>query len=94
MAPAVLIPIAMCESHFAQYEGNGKDVLRGKVNPHDIGIMQINEIYHRANAEKLGYDIDTPDGNIAYGLWLYNHYGTAPWNASKKCWSKNLPDSS
>ncbi len=83
----VLIDVARCESTFRQTDTDGK-VIRGLVNPEDVGVMQINEHYHKENAEHLGYDINTLDGNIAFARHLYGIYGTEPWSASQKCWDK------
>ncbi len=83
----VLAEIARCESRFRQYSQNGI-VLRGEITPADVGIMQINERYHDAQAEKLGFDIRTIDGNLKYAEYLFEKEGTQPWSASAKCWSK------
>lgn len=85
-----LLPICTCESgrgigHPVQFNADGT-VRRGVVNPHDIGMCQINSDYHEAAATKLGMDIYTTAGNIAYANYLYRHEGTAPWNWSKSCW--------
>lgn len=82
-----LVKIAYCESTYRQYDALG-DVLRGRVDNDDIGVMQINSFYHEKTAEKLGYDIYTLQGNLAYAKWLYERYGTEPWTASESCWSK------
>lgn len=81
----ILAEIAECESHFRQYTKNG-NLIRGEVNKGDIGVMQVNEHYHREDAEELGYDIDTIGGNLSYARYLYDKYGTKPWNSSAKCW--------
>lgn len=83
--PPVMRRIALCESGGRQFTDDGL-VLRGAVNPDDTGYFQINRKYHLAQALKLGADIDTIEGNISYGLWLYEHHGTTDWLASKKCW--------
>ncbi|MEI6238114.1 MAG: hypothetical protein WCP15_01095 [bacterium] len=84
----LLVDIAKCESGFAQYDKNG-DVLRGKVNPKDVGIMQINEGYHLERAKSLGYDIYSVEGNLTYAKYMYEHEnGADPWTASAPCWSK------
>jgi hypothetical protein len=85
----ILIEIARCESTFAHYDKNG-DIVRGRVNSADVGVMQINEKYHQVSAEKLGYDIHTIEGNVAYAKYLYEKYGVSPWSASSPCWSKTL----
>ena len=83
----VMIDIARCESHFRQYDDQG-NVHRGEVNDLDVGIMQVNEHYHSATAAKLGLDLYTMQGNVAYARYLYEKEGTAPWNSSKPCWGK------
>jgi len=84
----IMVDIARCESRFRQFDADG-NVLRGKVNTGDIGLMQINEGYHAETAEKLGIDINTIEGNAAYARWLYDREGTDPWVSSSKCWGKN-----
>lgn len=85
----ILTKVAGCESGYRQFK-NGK-VLRGIVNPADVGVMQINEKYHLVASKKLGMDIYTIDGNLAYGRYLYEHrdLGTRPWLASAPCWTKD-----
>lgn len=82
----ILVEIARCESTFRQYDTNGQ-VLRGIVDHDDVGVMQINEHYHADQAVKLGYDIYTVEGNLAFAKYLYSKYGTDPWSSSAKCWS-------
>ncbi|MFA6226961.1 MAG: hypothetical protein WC631_00535 [Candidatus Paceibacterota bacterium] len=84
----LLIDIARCESHFRQYDKDGS-VLRGKVNKSDVGVMQINLYYHADKAGKLGYDLMTPEGNMAYAKYLYNREGVQPWISSSACWNDN-----
>ncbi len=84
----VLAEVARCESRFRQFGTDGT-VLKGEVNPHDIGVMQINYKYHGEEAEKLGLDLYTVDGNMAFAKVLYDKYGTRPWKASKPCWGKS-----
>lgn len=83
----ILAEIAMCESTFRQYNSDG-DVLTGRVNKSDVGVMQINKYYHLERAEKLGLDLNTIVGNMAYAKKLYKSEGTKPWNSSSKCWRK------
>lgn len=84
----ILAEVARCESEFRQFETNGQ-VLRGRVNGQDVGVMQINEHYHLATSQKLGLDIHTLEGNMAYARFLYENEGTRPWNYSSACWSKS-----
>lgn len=81
----VLAEIARCESRFRQVNKDGT-ILRGEVNKSDVGLMQVNEYYHGERAEDLGFDLLTVNGNLAYAKYLYEKEGTAPWNASAKCW--------
>lgn len=83
----ILAEVARCESGFTHINSKG-DVVRGRVNKNDIGVMQINTGYHGEKAEELGYDIMTLEGNMAFARYLYNKYGTDPWSASAKCWKK------
>ena len=83
----LLAEIAKCESRFTHLDKNGK-VIRGEVTIEDVGVMQINEFYHEDRAEKLGFNLHTLDGNLAYAKWLYAKEGTAPWVSSEKCWKK------
>jgi len=84
----ILAEVARCESGFRQFDSNG-NVIRGKVNKGDIGIMQINKYYHEDDATKLGIDIYTIDGNLAYAEHLYQKYGLDPWVSSSKCWKQD-----
>lgn len=88
--------IAFCESTYRQYddsrqaEDGTKVPLRGVHNPSDVGLFQINEVYHLEKSKELGFDIYTAEGNIEYALWLLEKEGTKPWNWSKPCWSKKV----
>lgn len=83
----ILVSIARCESGLRQYDRDGR-VLRGEVDPRDIGVMQINLKYHLKDAEKLGHDIFTLSGNLRYALHLYEAEGLKPWSKSRDCWGK------
>jgi hypothetical protein len=82
----ILAEISRCESRFTQFTKTG-EVMRGIVRE-DVGLMQINEFYHKDTAEKLGYNLYTIDGNLSFGKYLYEKYGTSPWSASAYCWNK------
>jgi len=84
-----LAEIAKCESNFRQYDSSGA-ILKGTVNKGDIGIMQINKYYNGGNAEKLGFDIYTIEGNLAYAKVLYGKFGTDPWSSSERCWESKV----
>lgn len=83
----IMAQIAYCESRF-RHVGSDGNLFRGEINNRDVGVMQVNEYYHLAQAVKLGYDIYTLDGNLAYAQWLYNKEGTVPWSSSSPCWEK------
>ena len=86
----IMAEVSYCESNHRQFDGNG-NVLRGRVNSQDVGVMQINEKYHLGTAQKLGINIYTLEGNLAYGKYLYDTQGVAPWVYSKPCWgNKNV----
>lgn len=84
----ILIEIAKCESELTHFNKDGK-VIRGRVDSDDIGVMQINQRYHLETANKLGLDIHTVEGNVAYAKYLYEKSGSEPWKASSPCWSKS-----
>lgn len=80
-----LIKVCTCESGNRHFDTDGT-VLRGKVNPHDRGLCQINTDYHGAKATAMSLDLLDPDDHIKYANWLYKTQGLAPWNWSKSCW--------
>jgi hypothetical protein len=81
----VMAEVAGCESSFRQFGEDG-DVIRGKVNKSDVGVMQINEYYHGKTADRLGINLYTLEGNMNYAEYLFEKEGTTPWLASSKCW--------
>jgi hypothetical protein len=83
----ILIDIARCESTYRQFDQTG-NIIRGKVNKGDVGVMQINEHYHADEAAKMGINIYTTEGNVEFGRYLYNKYGSQPWISSSPCWSE------
>lgn len=85
----VMIQIARCESAFRQNLPDGT-VLKGRVDPRDTGVMQINLRYHEATATGMGINLHTLDGNLSYARDLYNRQGTQPWNASAPCWAPTI----
>ncbi|MSR70934.1 hypothetical protein EXS62_02745 [Candidatus Kaiserbacteria bacterium] len=84
----IMIEVAKCESRFKQFDNDG-GVHRGVVNDQDVGVMQINEHYHLKTAQKLGLDIYSIQGNLAYGKYLFEKEGTQPWISSSPCWKKS-----
>ena len=89
--PPILQKICGCESNGCkeakQFLPDGR-VVRGHVNPSDIGMCQINEPIWNDTARKMGFDIYTEKGNRSMALWLFNHYGSEPWKNSKELWGK------
>lgn len=85
----VMIQVARCESTFRHTLSDGS-VLKGKVDPADTGVMQINKRYHLETAEKLGLDLENIYDNMAYARYLYEKQGTQPWSASSPCWGRTL----
>ena len=83
----VLADIAKCESRYRQFNSEG-NVLKGKQNSYDRGVMQINVLYHAETAEKLGYDLHDLDDNVAYARYLYEKQGAKPWMSSSACWAR------
>lgn len=83
----VMVDVAKCESGFKQFNSDGS-VIRGVSNSQDVCVMQINEKYHADTAIRLGYNLYTLDGNMAYARYLYQTQGTAPWKYSSHCWNK------
>ena len=73
-----------------QFEKDGVTPLVGKLTPphlgQDIGMCQINTLYHLESSINLGYDIDTAEGNWGYATHLFETQGLQPWSASKPCW--------
>lgn len=72
-----------------QFHEDGS-VVRGIINPLDIGQCQINLKYWGEEAEELGYDIFTSQGNIKMANYIYDNSGLQPWSASKQCWISTL----
>jgi soluble lytic murein transglycosylase-like protein len=81
-----MIDIARCESRYKQFDSSGKVIK----NPNStaMGIMQIMASIHVPAAEKLGLDIYTIQGNVAYAKYLFEREGTTPWLSSSACWGK------
>lgn len=84
----IMAEVIKCESQFRQFNSDGS-AFRGIVNNQDVGIAQVNEYYHAKRAKKLGIDIYTVDGNMAYAKLLYQEEGTDPWSSSAPCWKKS-----
>lgn len=85
----ILAEVAFCESTFTHYKDDGS-VLRGRVDNRDVGVMQINTYYHGDTAERMGFDLENLEDNLAYAQNLFDRQGLQPWSASSKCWSKHM----
>ncbi len=82
----VATKIAFCESTYRQFTKDGQ-VLRGAHNPDDVGLFQINEKFHKAKSESLGFNIYSTEGNIDYAVWLLKKEGSRHWKWSRRCWA-------
>jgi len=87
--------IAACESGYTQYSDPvNKVVLRNPASS-AMGVFQIMESWHRREADSLGIDLTTVEGNSNFAEWLYNHPNAMqspsdPWNESKRCWGEEF----
>lgn len=84
--------IATCESSMREYDAPNH-ILRGKVNPADVGIFQINVEYHAKELQATTTNIYTPIGNIMFAKYLFDQSSTTPWKPSEKCWKPLLASS-
>lgn len=73
----VMIEIARCESKFRQFTDSGA-VLRSQGM---IGVFQFFESVHIAPALKLGFDLETVEGNLKYARHVYTQSGSTPWKS-------------
>lgn len=85
----VLIEIARCESTFRHELADGS-ILRGRVDPADTGVMQINRRYHQGSADAMSLNLNNIYDNMAYARHLYENEGTRPWNSSAPCWNRQV----
>ena len=84
----IMVEVASCESSYTQWGKNG-EVYRGEQNPKDVGVMQINTYHHGQEAMRLGYNLESLEGNLAYAKLLYEREGVKPWKSSARCWGKS-----
>ena len=85
--PPVMHRIAQCESRGQHWTRNGT-VLHGKRDPHDLGLFQINMTVWGKKAQELGYDLRTREGNVHMARYLFENYGSVPWQRSAACWNR------
>lgn len=76
--------VSWCESNLRQFNKDGT-VLRGRINPADVGAFQINEIIHAKEIKRLGLDVHTLEGNIKFAAHLYRKNGWRDWKWSYSC---------
>jgi hypothetical protein len=82
---STMVAVARCESGMRHYDTDGT-VLMNREGSSATGIFQLMASYHAEPAQNLGWDIRTPEGNIAYAHHLYQREGLQPWEASAYCW--------
>ena len=91
--------IADCESGggvpgAAHHFGPDGKPLRNKEGSSAIGKYQILASDHEEKAKKMGFDIQTEEGNESYAKYLYtNEGGTKHWEADPRsvtCWEPKL----
>lgn len=82
----LMMEVARCESGVKQFNKDGT-LLRGVVDPRDVGIFQVNSWYHEEQATQLGLDLKTLEGNVAYAKILFDKRRLRDWQASSRCWS-------
>lgn len=85
----VMIEIARCESTFRHELADGS-ILRGRVDPADTGVMQINRRYHQGTADAMSLNLNNIYDNMAYARHLYEREGTRPWSSSAPCWNRQV----
>lgn len=85
--PPVLARIAKAESTGEQFGKDGQVTIHvNKNGTYDIGQYQINSIWN-ATATKMGYNLTLQKDNEAFALWLFDNYGSTPWNSSSANWN-------
>jgi hypothetical protein len=85
--PPVMHRIAQCESRGQHWTQEGR-VVRGTQHAADIGLFQINTVVWGQKAQELGYDLRTREGNTHMARYLFEHYGSVPWQSSAACWNR------
>lgn len=85
-----MIEIARCESKYRQFTDAGNPLIGG--DGVTVGVFQVHESIHSPVAARLGHDLRTIEGNMAYAQHLYELEGSSPWNSSKYCWEMPAKD--
>lgn len=52
----------------------------------DVGYYQINLYYWGDKATEKGLDLFNEEDNKAMGEWIFQNYGSEPWNSSGRNW--------
>ena len=76
-----LYEIAKCESGLRQFRSDGS-VVRSHTN--DVGILQINVPVWGREAQRLGYDIYSLEGNIRMAHYVLKVQGYSAWVCNRK----------
>jgi len=63
-------------------------LIKGFPDPSDEGACQIHTPTWQKEADVLGYNIETYEGNVKMANYIYGVQGMAAWNASKSCWQE------
>ena len=87
--PVVLQAISWCESQYRQYDKD-ENVLRGEINPKDVGLFQFNERWWLDFAVENDYNIYTSYGRTELALYVYKTKGTKDWRYSETCWGEKM----
>lgn len=80
--PPILQKIAKCESKTGQYK-DGQVTINAS---QDLGKFQINLPIWAKKATAMGLNLADEKDNTTFALYLFDNYGTSPWNSSAKCW--------
>lgn len=75
-----MVEVARLESGFVHYKENGQ-VLKGKITPADIGLMQVNCDYWCDDAKRLGLDLYNIVENVQMARHIYDTEGITSWVA-------------
>jgi len=87
----VMVLVAKAESGMRQFDKDGNVIVNKKTN--DVGLFQISVKYHGETAKRLGLDIYTLEGNIAYTKYLLKTQGLNAWVHSRIRWLPHLASS-
>lgn len=85
----VMRRIAECESGREHVEPNGPHqgtLLRNDGGGSARGAFQVLMRIHRPEMARMELDPDNIDDYMTYVVYLYETFGTKPWNPSRKCW--------